>query len=196
MRRKTVDHHNRSRFQAVFAYGRPRTDLPSSRPVPGAVAEVTRVPSPRRLTPEEDSTELLPLPQSDESPGGRPVVLVADDDKYVRHLLGVVLQLTGFEAVPAASGREALSRFLRHPRAVAVALLDVRLPGWSGPQTLAVLRRFDPRLVCCFMTGDPFPYTEADLLTAGAERVFRKPLVVSEVAATLRRLTGLAGPSG
>jgi hypothetical protein len=45
------------------------------------------------------------------------------------------------------------------------------------------------------MTGDPTPYTEAQLLVAGAARVFWKPLVVGEVATTLRRLTGLAWPS-
>src|SRR5262249_16596622 len=178
-----------------FADARRRTALPFGRPVPGPAAWLTPALSPPRYTPEEDSTELLPLPQPDESPGGRPVVLVADEDRYVRHLLGVVLHLSGFEAVPAAWGREALSRFLRHPRVIAVALLDVGLPAWSGPQTFAALRRFDPQLPCCFMAADPSPYAEADLLRAGAANVFWKPLAVSEVARTLRRLTGPGRPS-
>jgi CheY-like chemotaxis protein len=120
--------------------------------------------------------------------------LVADDDETIRVLLGRVLSVNGFEVLTAGSGREALNRFLSHPSAVAAALLDVQMPGWSGPQTLAALRRFDPRLICCFMSADPFPFTEEGLLALGAARYFQKPLSAIEVAEALRQLTGRAGP--
>jgi two-component system response regulator PilR (NtrC family) len=137
----------------------------------------------------EDPSVLLPLPLPNKRPARRPLVLVADAEESVRHVLEVVLHVAGFETTLAASGPEALKGFLKHPRAVAVALLDVGMPGMSGPQTLAALRRFDPWLPCCFMTRDPVPYTVADLISAGAACVFWKPLAFGEVAVTLRRLT-------
>jgi CheY-like chemotaxis protein len=185
-----MDHQ--SRLPATFAT-RPRIGFHIDRLMRPGIDRATKAHFQRR--PEDDATELLPLPRADEGVRRRPLILVADDDDFIRRLLETVLQLTGFDMVSASTGHEALNRFLRHPRAIQAALLDVSLPGWSGPQTLAALRRFDPGLPCCFMTGDPTPYTEAQLLTAGAARVFWKPLVVGEVATTLRRLTGQTWPS-
>ena len=190
-----MDHHNESDSSAALAFARLWTGC-----------QVNRLGRPRFVplmggrwlsyaASQEDSKEWLPLPRPEEGACSRPLVLIADYDDLVRRLMETVLRLTGFETVLAATGREALIRFLRHPRAIRVALLDVGLPGWSGPQTLTALRRFDPGLLCCFMTGKSSPYTEADLLTAGADCVFWKPLAVGQVATTLRRLTGPARPS-
>jgi anti-anti-sigma factor len=117
-----------------------------------------------------------------------PAVLVVDDDPGVRSLLGHGLVQFGFKVGLAASGREALERYRRRSSPFAVVLLDVGMPGWSGPQTLAALRRFDPQVRCCFMTGDPTPYTVEGLLELGAARVFPKPFVLVEVALALRLL--------
>jgi FixJ family two-component response regulator len=42
----------------------------------------------------------------------------------------------------------------QHRRSSALVLLDVRMPDWDGPQTLAALQKFDPAVRCCFLTGD------------------------------------------
>jgi CheY-like chemotaxis protein len=72
-------------------------------------------------------------------------------------------------------------------------LLDVRMPGMDGPQTLAALREINPAVRCCFATGHAGAYEEADLLRAGAELVLYKPFGLAELAQTLARL---AAPRG
>jgi CheY-like chemotaxis protein len=90
-------------------------------------------------------------------------ILVVDDDAAVRDLIDVALRQDGFAVWPAADGREALQQYWRHRAAIDVVLLDVRMPGLNGPQTLAALREMNPHLRCCFMTGDAGQYTEEAL---------------------------------
>ncbi len=66
-------------------------------------------------------------------------VLLVDDDDDVRVLGQLSLRRRGWEVVVAADGPEALEVARRElPDAL---LLDVQMPGWDGPETLAALRQ-------------------------------------------------------
>jgi DNA-binding NtrC family response regulator len=119
-----------------------------------------------------------------------PGVLVVDDDALVRAMLQAVLQRQGFAVWLADCGRAALEMYQRHREHIAVVLLDVRMPGLDGPQTLALLRRADPEVVCCFMTGHAGPYTPQDLLALGALHLFDKPFRMDELGQKLRLAAG------
>jgi anti-anti-sigma factor len=129
-------------------------------------------------------------------PDGLLGVLVADEDRGVRNVLGVALRGYGFAVWPAATGQEAVELFAEHPGAIHLALLDVGMPCLDGPGTLAALKWRNPELPCCFMSGGDSSYTEDALLKLGAARVFRKPFSVGQVVQTLYRLAlGSAGSS-
>lgn len=69
-----------------------------------------------------------------------PTVLVVDDNADVRETLGDLLEIEGFSVRRARNGDEAL-RELRGGRALPDALLlDVLMPGMTGPELLAALR--------------------------------------------------------
>jgi anti-anti-sigma factor len=115
-----------------------------------------------------------------------PSVLVVDDNELVRELLAGALRRRGLRVVLAGCGQEAVEQCGNNPGGIAVALLDVNMPGrLSGPATLAVLRTICPQLTCCFMTGDPRPSKVEALHALGAVRVFAKPFRVSVVAEVL-----------
>ncbi|MEU2791070.1 response regulator [Streptomyces sp. NPDC007100] len=69
-------------------------------------------------------------------------VLVVDDNKVIRQLIRVNLELEGFEVVTAADGAECLD--IVHRVAPDVVTLDVVMPRLDGLQTAARLRA-DPR---------------------------------------------------
>jgi len=77
---------------------------------------------------------------------------VVDDDPDWRELLRVCLLELGYEAVEAASGREALAR-LQAGEECAVMLLDLRMPEMSGEDVLDHLPREHPKVV--FLTSAP-----------------------------------------
>jgi CheY-like chemotaxis protein len=120
-------------------------------------------------------------------------VLIIDNNAGVRHVLGVMVESFGYAARLAASGAEAVEEYDRHPGATAAVLLDVRMEGQDGPQTLELLRARDPRLPCVFVTGGFTHYTRADLESRGAAVVF-KPVRPGDLGRALRDVTGGRGP--
>src|SRR5262245_11971981 len=79
-------------------------------------------------------------------------VLVVDDEALIRSMLNTGLAQYGFEVRLAASGREAIEIYSRDFSEIDLVLLDVRMPGLDGPQTLARLEAINPNVRCCFMS--------------------------------------------
>jgi CheY-like chemotaxis protein len=118
----------------------------------------------------------------------RPGILVVDDESSVRGLLKIVLESQGFDVWLVSDGCEALKLYCRFRSQIDLVLLDVRMPGWDGPRTLAELRQMNPDLPCCFMTGQAGQYCERQLLGLGASRVFAKPFALNSLRMALWKL--------
>jgi CheY-like chemotaxis protein len=119
-------------------------------------------------------------------------ILVVDDDAGLRGVLDAWMRQQGFAVWLAADGQEALDLYWRQREAIDVVLMDVRMPVLDGLRTLAALRELNPRICCCFMSGDPGDFTERDLRVLGAAAVLPKPFRLAEVAAMLWELASRA----
>ncbi len=118
-----------------------------------------------------------------------PCILVVDDDDTLRAVLARELRRRGFEVHSTGSGAEAVELYRRLGGRINVALLDVNMPGMTGPDVLADLGRIDPFVRCCFMTADVRPETRSALRKAGGREVLAKPFAsLAEVCETLKRL--------
>ena len=76
----------------------------------------------------------------------------------VRIMVQLGLERNGFDVWLARSGREAIDLYRRHMEDIAVMVLDVRMPGLDGLQTLEVLRELNPEVLACFMSSDTSAY--------------------------------------
>jgi CheY-like chemotaxis protein len=121
----------------------------------------------------------------------RPGVLVVDGEVVVRKVLDLGLWREGFAVWLAGDGYEALELYRRRAGEIDLVLLEVRLPGSGGPQTLAALRRLNPEVRCCLMNGTLGDYTDEELLELGAAAYLNKPFSFMEVALVLRRMLGI-----
>jgi CheY-like chemotaxis protein len=108
-------------------------------------------------------------------------VLVVDDEPGIVRLLEFALRQRGHEVWVASDGVEAVEVFERHRAQIALVLMDVVLPGMNGPQSLEAMRLIEPRVACCFMTGNSGDYTAEDLGQFAPLRIFLKPFVLSEI---------------
>lgn len=70
---------------------------------------------------------------------GRGIVLVVEDDSFLRKLLSDKLRHEGFELFEATNGQEALD-FLKNNKPI-LMLLDLMMPGVDGFQVLESVRR-------------------------------------------------------
>jgi CheY-like chemotaxis protein len=133
----------------------------------------------------DDSTSAPPAPV--ESPPG-PGILVVDDEPMLLDLLLLILQRQGFRVWTASSGPSALEVYRQQKDAVSVVLLDVRMPGMDGPQTLAELRKLNSSVRVCFMSGFTGGHNPEDLLALGAAAFFEKPFQIQPLAEQLWQL--------
>src|SRR5438876_8884065 len=124
-----------------------------------------------------------------DSPDGKPVLLVVEEEYGVRYLLELALGRQGFHILTAESGYEAVDIYERQANNIDLVLMDVRLEGLSGPETLTRLKEVNPGVRCCIMTGDT-ALSKADEMYAGHDvlHIFRKPFVsLVEFGNALRR---------
>jgi CheY-like chemotaxis protein len=119
-------------------------------------------------------------------PCEKPGVLVVDEDHLVRILVQLGLEQNGFDVWLARSGREAIDLYRRHTKEIAVVLLDVRMPGLDGLETLEVLRGLNHEVPACFMSSDTGAFEPEELLERGADYVIAKPFLLADLANILR----------
>jgi CheY-like chemotaxis protein len=127
-----------------------------------------------------------------------PTVLVVDDDEKNRRLLGDLLERRGFVVLRAGSGEEALA--LAAGCRADLVLLDIRLPGIDGVQTLAALRRMPgwERVPVFAMTASVMPEEKRSFMAHGFAALVAKPLPVMDVLRMIQAELGRrsAAPGG
>ena len=114
----------------------------------------------------------------------RPVVLVIDDEAGVRESLRIILQ-DDFVVLEAADGAAALE--IVRSRRIDVALLDVRMPGESGPAVLPRILALSETIAVILMTAVPQVRTAVDAMKAGAYDYVIKPFEPDEILLLVRQ---------
>ncbi|MEU2674141.1 response regulator [Streptomyces sp. NPDC007164] len=114
-------------------------------------------------------------------------MLVVDDNKVIRHLIRVNLELEGFEVVTAADGVECLD--LVHRVRPDVITLDVVMPRLDGLQTATRLRS-DPRTrhLPVAIISACTPYEVDSGVAAGVDAFLAKPFEPTELVRLVREL--------
>jgi PAS domain S-box-containing protein len=79
------------------------------------------------------------------------VLLVADDDEFARRLAAEVLGAVGYRVVTCEDGLQAWEVFQQSPQPVALAVLDMVMPGLDGLEVARRIRQSSPatRIVLC-----------------------------------------------
>ncbi|MFJ1972924.1 response regulator transcription factor [Streptomyces sp. NPDC087903] len=119
-------------------------------------------------------------------------VLLAEDDRAIRHALERALTLEGYRVTAVADGVEALAQAHRTPPDV--LLLDVMMPGIDGLQVCRVLRAEGDRTPILMLTALVETADRIAGLDAGADDYVVKPFDVEEVFARLRALLRRTSP--
>jgi len=113
----------------------------------------------------------------------RPSVFVVDDDAAVRSALAFALDMEGFAVETYDSGEALLLR--DPPTGPGCLLLDERLPGVSGLDTLRQLRARHVDLPAILVTSHPNAILREAAARAGAP-ILEKPLLGEALIAAIR----------
>ena len=120
----------------------------------------------------------------------RALISVVDDDVSSRESLPDLLRTLGFAALPFASAEDFLaSDMLADTQCL---ILDVSMPGMSGPQLQCELSRLGLKIPIIFITGHCDRDLRADLLARGAVECLFKPFSEHDLRSALGCVVGAA----
>lgn len=112
-------------------------------------------------------------------------ILVVDDDEMVRFVLTEKLCESGFVATAACDGQSAVDLF--NGTVFDAVLLDLKMPGMDGIETLKELRKHDPDIPVIMVTAYGDIATAVEAIKLGAYDFVEKPPQISRIMVTLRR---------
>jgi two-component system, cell cycle sensor histidine kinase and response regulator CckA len=125
-------------------------------------------------------------PQRIERPPGGYTVLVVDDEEAVRKLASRMLTWSGYQALEARHGREALATIEQHAP-IHLVLTDIKMPGMNGRELGREIERRWPDKRILYMSGFASEVFQGGLLEAGAP-FLAKPFTQEELAGKVRAL--------
>jgi len=135
----------------------------------------------------------LGVPAAALRPGGRPRVLVAEDDDAMRQLLVRVLRRDGYTAVECRDGVDLVGQLAAFAGRQATLgfdaiISDIRMPGWTGLEILEALhdRVGFPPVILITAFGNSAMHARAQ--KAGAVAVLDKPFAIDELLARLHEV--------
>ena len=125
-------------------------------------------------------------------------ILVIDDDAEVRYSLNRVLSGQNFAVVEAADGAAGVAAVKRQPPDV--VLLDNRMTGMTGLETLQHIRAANPRQLVIFMTAYGTAQTAIEAMKYGAYdyvvKPFDPPKLLALVEGALRTQADIRSAGG
>lgn len=122
-------------------------------------------------------------------------ILVLEDEDNIRSFVVLNLKRAGYEVVEAANGEDALSSYAENTD-IAVAVLDVMLPGIDGYEVCRALRAKGCNAGVIMLTARVQEADKVTGLMTGADDYVTKPFSVVELTARVdalyRRVIGSA----
>jgi len=113
-------------------------------------------------------------------------VLLVDDEDNLRWALSSWFAKQGLSVLTAASGEEAIA-IMRNDPTVAVAVLDINMPGLNGIETLATLKALRPDVEAIIVTGYPTVEYALEGMRLGAIEYLAKPCDIHLLYETVQK---------
>ncbi|MBF0230841.1 MAG: response regulator, partial [Desulfamplus sp.] len=106
-------------------------------------------------------------------------VLMVDDEERFRITTAKILQGKGFKTILASSGEEALEKIKEQPD---IVILDIRMGGMNGEETLASIKKSNPEIPVIMLTGHGERPSAERTLGHGAFDYLTKPADIDLLA--------------
>ncbi len=117
-------------------------------------------------------------------------VLIVDDMPQTRRFVSRILEREGFLTFEAENGAMAYAAARSHPDDIDVAVVDIDLPGASGDEVAAVLKRTIPNLRVVYITAHDIGALVASGRLSDDAIVLQKPFTVAALIDIVGRSRG------
>jgi two-component system, cell cycle sensor histidine kinase and response regulator CckA len=126
---------------------------------------------------------------------GTETILMAEDHDGLRELGKETLEVLGYEVILAENGRDAVAVFKSNADRIDVVVMDVVMPGISGPDAYAQMCALRPGLGVVFASGYTAEAASLTSLVAQGAFVLQKPYTATSLSKAIRHVLEKS-PSG
>lgn len=113
-------------------------------------------------------------------------ILVIDDTKNIKMLIGKALASEGYEVNTAESGQEGIA--LLKTQGYDLVLLDIRMPNMSGTEVLRIIKDIDEAVPVVIITAFPTVKNAVDCIKLGAVDYLRKPFTAEKIKQVIKQI--------
>lgn len=113
-------------------------------------------------------------------------ILIVDDNKLLCSNLKDILELKGYSVSCVYDGLEAVKAVKED--SFTVALMDIKMPGMNGIDTLKTLKQINPELIVIFITAFRDDIFCEEGLKSGACEIITKPFDIDKFLGRLEEV--------
>ncbi len=120
--------------------------------------------------------------------GGSESIMLVDDNPLVLEIGEEMLRLLGYSVLTASDGGAALTLYQRHQEQIGLVVLDMIMPGLSGYDTYAAMKKIDPKVAVLLSSGYSIDSQASEMLELGCNGFLQKPFTVQELSHMVRSI--------
>ena len=125
-------------------------------------------------------------PKEKKAEPGEKIILLADDEPMLSELLAELLETNGYSVIKVSSGKEVLT-VLTEEIKVDLAIIDYNMPGLSGLETIAEIRKLNFNIPIILSSGSMWVNQEVDFSSYKIDGQLNKPYEFEAMLATIRK---------
>lgn len=137
--------------------------------------------------PVAERAEVAPPSKKAVPDGSGELVLVVDDEAFIREVTKATLETHGYRVLTAADGAEAIAALGQPGADVRAAVVDMVMPVMDGPATVSALQKHNPAIAVIAVSGSAAAENMAHQL-AGIRAFLRKPFTSDALLTTLAQV--------
>lgn len=111
-------------------------------------------------------------------------LLIVDDEEQFLNSIGRSLELRDFKVIAVNRGEKAIEAARKHP--IDIALVDLKMPGINGEETLKALKREHQWMEVVILTGHGTIDSAAECTRSGAYSYLQKPCDLDRILEALK----------
>jgi two-component system chemotaxis response regulator CheY len=117
-------------------------------------------------------------------------ILVVDDEKEVREVIRIHLDVNGYNILEAENGEDAINILRSEDNMINVGLIlcDIRMPKVNGIECIDFLRQEAPSIPIVVVTGYPDTEMATQLMKKGVKDYLVKPVERQKLLETVEQL--------
>jgi CheY-like chemotaxis protein len=134
----------------------------------------------------EDADVLTEFKPSNGAARGNEHILLIDDEAQIISMEQQMLENLGYQVTARTDSIEALREFSQQPQNFDLVITDMTMPQMTGDELAQKLLDIKPDIPVILCTGFNEDITEEKALSMGIQKFVMKPVIKSDLAATIR----------